>query len=62
MNAGGPAVAIHAQLPFLTDTVIREILLVDGKLVLSLGDRGAAVIDARTVATDDRRPDHPTVQ
>lgn len=46
----------------MIDTVIREIRPVDGKLALSLGDRGAAIVDARTVATGDRRLDHSAVQ
>jgi len=44
----GRAVAVHPKLDFMTDTVVRRIAAVDGKLVLSLGDRGAAVVEVAT--------------
>jgi hypothetical protein len=36
----------------MTDSVVRDILAIDGKLVLSLGDRGVAVVDATTLDSD----------
>jgi hypothetical protein len=37
--------AVHSELPFMVDTTVREIRLVDGRLVLMLGDRGVALLD-----------------
>jgi hypothetical protein len=36
----------------MTDTVIRDVQVTDEKLVLSLGDRGVAVVDTGAVGTD----------
>lgn len=48
----GRAVAVHPKLGFMTDSVVHHILAIDGKLVLSLGDRGVAVVDATTLGID----------
>jgi len=52
VEKGGRAIAVHPKLPFMTDSVIRDVQIVEGKLVLSLGDRGVAVVDAGTVGTN----------
>ena len=52
VGKGGRALAVHPKLGFMTDSVVRHILAVDGKLVLSLGDRGVAVVDATTLHVD----------
>jgi hypothetical protein len=52
VGKGGRAVAVHPKLGFMTDSVVHHILAIDGKLVLSLGDRGAAVVDATTLGID----------
>ena len=52
IEKGGRAVAVHPKLPFMVDTTIRDAQAVDGKLVLSLGDRGVAVVDVGTVRTN----------
>lgn len=53
-KGGSRAVAVHPKLGFMTDSVVRHILAIDGKLVLSLGDRGVAVVDATTLGIDFR--------
>jgi hypothetical protein len=51
MGTKNRAVAVHPQLPFMVDAVARNLAFVDGKLVLSLGDRGAAIVDPATLAS-----------
>jgi hypothetical protein len=48
----GRAIALHPKLPFMTDTVVRDIVAVDGMIALSLGDRGVAVIETASVGAD----------
>jgi hypothetical protein len=42
---GQPLTAVHASLPFLTDTTIEYVAVSEGRLVLALGSRGLAILN-----------------
>lgn len=46
----GHAIPVHPKLPFMTDATVDHILVADGSLVLSLGDRGVAFVDVRSAS------------
>jgi hypothetical protein len=62
VGKSGRVVAVHSKLGFMTDSVVHHILAIDGTLVLSLGDRGVAVVDATTLGIDFQKLEHGTAQ